>query len=272
MKILILILSAMLTCFLFFSCGQRKSPEKNIDKLDEQHFSLMEQGKYEESLKVAIEMEEMSRQTGDSIKPWYYLKIADSYYGMQDYQKSNEWIGKAVYEKGFKNYKIFSEPKYEHLLTDSTFQKLVTTMRDRIGLDHPAKDFTIPLVNGDSLTLSSLKAKVVLIDFWDVRCAPCIKALPELKGYYEQFHNNGFEIIGISLDTEKDLLMNFLKKNNLPWKIACTYKGFYKDETAILYGINATPSTWLIDRRGILRFNEIKGEELKTAIESLIQE
>lgn len=260
----------MLACFLFFSCVQKKSPEKNLDKLDHQHFSLMEQGKYEESLKIALEMEEMARLTSDSIKPWYYLKIADSYNGMQDYQKSIECIEKAVYERDFKNYKIFLDPKYKHLQTDSSFQKLVTTMRDRIGLDHPAKDFSVALINGDSLTLSSLKGKVVLIDFWDVRCAPCIKALPELKSYYEQFRGNGFDIIGISLDTEKDLLMKFLDKNQLPWKIACSCKGFYKDETAILYGINATPSTWLIDRNGLLRYNEISGEELKSAIESLL--
>jgi peroxiredoxin len=272
MKKLRLILSITLACFLFFSCGQRKSPEKKMDELDNQHFSLMEQGKYEESLKVALEMEEMSRLTGDSMKPWYYLKIADSYNGMQNYQKSIEWIGKAIYEKGFKNYKIFLMPKYKRLHADSVFQKLITAMRDRIGLDHPAKDFKIPLVNGDNLTLSSLKGKVVLIDFWDIRCGPCIKALPELKSYYEQFHNYGFEIIGISLDTEKDLLMKFLCKNKLPWKIACTYKGFYKDESSNLYGINATPSTWLVDRKGILRYNEINGEELKTAIELLIKE
>lgn len=272
MKKLKLFFPTMLACFLFFSCGQRTTSEKNIDNLDNEHFSLMEQGRYEESLKIALEMEEIARHTGDSIKPWYFLKIADSYNGMQNYQKAIEWIGKAVNEKGFINYTIFLKPKYEHLQTDSTFQKLVSTMRDRIGLDHPAKDFTIPLVNGDSLSLSSLKGKVVLIDFWDVRCAPCIKAIPELKNYYEQFHNNGFEIIGISLDTEKDLLMKFLSKTTLPWKIACTYKGFYKDESSILYGINSTPSTWLVDRKGVLRYNEIKGEELKTAIESLIKE
>ena len=272
MRRLSLMLSTILVCFLFFSCGQRKSSDNNIDELDSKHFALMKQGKYEESLKIALEMEEMARKTGDSISPWYCLKIADSYNGMGNYKKSIEWIGKAVYEKGFKKYKLFLEPKYEHLQSDSTFQELMTVMKDRIGLDHPAKDFTIPLVNGDSLTLSSLKGKVVLIDFWDVRCAPCIKALAELKSYYEQFHNNGFEIIGISLDTEKDLLMKFLSKNNLPWKIACTYKGCYKDESSILYGINATPSTWLVDRKGILRYNEIKGEELKTAIELLLRE
>jgi peroxiredoxin len=231
----------------------------------------MNLGRYDESLKVAIGLDEMSRQSGDTIKPWYYLKIADSYYGLQNYNKSIEWIGKAVNERNFKNYKVFLTPKYKHLQTDSTFQKLVTVMKERVGLNHPAKDFTVTLTNGDFFNLSSQKGKVILIDFWDVRCAPCIKALPELKSYYEQFHKNGFEIIGISLDTDKELLMNFLNKKKIPWKITCSYKG-WKDELVILYGIAATPSTWLIDRKGILQYNEIKGEELKAAIELLLKE
>ena len=138
-------------------------------------------------------------------------------------------------------------------------------------LYYDKKDFIVTLTNGDFFNLSSQKGKVILIDFWDVRCAPCIKALPELKSYYEQFHKNGFEIIGISLDTDKELLMNFLNKKKIPWKITCSYKG-WKDELVILYGIAATPSTWLIDRKGILQYNEIKGEELKAAIELLLKE
>jgi len=66
--------------------------------------------------------------------------------------------------------------------------------------------------------------------------------------------------------------MKFLDKNSLPWPISCSYKGFYKDETELIFRVNATPSTWLVDRKGILRYNEIKGEELKTAIESLLKE
>jgi peroxiredoxin len=272
MKEVRLILTACILSTLFLSCKQNKAPTNNMESLDNKHFELMTQGKFEESLKIALKMEEMSRQAGDTVKPWYYLKIADSYNGMKNYQKSIEWISKAVYERKFNNYKIFLETKYKNLQLDSTFQKLITVMKDRIGLNHPAKDFTVSLLNGDSFNLSSRIGKVVLIDFWDVRCAPCIQALPELKNLYEQYNKEGFEIIGISLDTDKELLMKFLDKNSLPWPISCSYKGFYKDETALIYGINATPSTWLVDRKGILRFNEIKGDELKTAIESLLIE
>lgn len=246
-------------------------PDFLMEIIDSKHFTLMKLGRYDESLEVAIELEKMSRQSGDTIKPWYYLKIADSYYGLKNYNKSIEWIGKAVHERNFKNYKIFLSQKYKHLQTDSTFQKLVIVMQDRIGLNHFAKDFTVSLINGDSFNLSSQQGKVIFIDFWDVRCAPCIKALPEMKSYYDQFHKDGFDIIGISLDTDKELLMNFLDKKKIPWKIACSYKG-WKDELVALYGIAATPSTWLIDRKGILQYHDINGEELKTAIESLLRE
>lgn len=144
-------------------------------------------------------------------------------------------------------------------------------MKDIIGLQHPAKEFTVYLLDGEKLKLSSQKGKVVLIDFWDVYCPPCIKAMPELKALFEQYSDEGLEIIGISLDTDKEKLLDFLKKHNISWKIACSYKG-WKDKTAILYGINATPSTWLIDRKGILRYYNLKGTELKGAIEKLISE
>ena len=92
-----------------------------------------------------------------------------------------------------------------------------------------------------------------------------------MKDYYEELHQDGFEILGISLDTDKELLAKFLTKEDIPWNIACSYKG-WDDELVELYGFAATPSTWLIDRKGKLRYNEISGEELKSAIGTLLRE
>jgi peroxiredoxin len=241
-----------------------------IQITDKKDFVLMKAGKFDEALKVAFKLEEMSREIGEEGNPWYCLKIADSYLGMKNNDKAVEWIGKAVHERNFKNYRYLQNSQYEPLQKDSGFLKLITYMKDKIGLQHPAKDFTVKLVDGGEFSLSSLKGKVVLIDFWDVRCTPCVKAIPELKDCYEKFHKAGLEIIGISLDTDKDLLKTFLGEASIPWKIACSYKG-YEDDAAKLYGINATPSTWLIDRKGILQYNEVKGEELKAAIEELLK-
>jgi len=62
-----------------------------------------------------------------------------------------------------------------------------------------------------------------------------------------------------------------VKQTELPWKIACSWNG-WDDTTAKLYRISATPSTWLVDRRGVVRYCDVRGEELRTAVETLIAE
>jgi len=240
------------------------------DYTDRREFMLLKMGKFDEALKVALELEDMPEQTGNRKSAWNFLKIVDCYLGVQDLEQAIHWMGKAVYERAFKSYELFERDKYAVLQSDERFQKMIRHMKDAIGLQHPAKNFTISLLDGKEFDLSSQKGKVVLIDFWDVACVPCRKAMPELRNLLNQYGKDGFEIIGISLDTDENLLLNFLKENDIPWKIACSYKG-WKDETAISYGINATPSTWLIDRDGILQYFNLKGEELKHAVEELTQ-
>lgn len=79
----------------------------------------------------------------------------------------------------------------------------------------------------------------------------------------------GLLILGISLDTERKLLDDYLQEMEIPRKMACSLKG-WGDETVKLYRINATPSTWLIDRQGILRHINLKGEKLTRAITELL--
>lgn len=241
-----------------------------MDIMDRKHFALLSMGKHAESLEVALALEEIARQSPDRGKPWFCLKISDSYLGMGKYDHALDWIGRAVREKGFTGYKLFMKPQYRELHKNPGFQALLRLMKDKIGLDQPARDFTVRLTDGSDFSLSSRKGKVVLVDFWNVRCAPCVKAFPELKALYAQHHERGLEIVGISLDTEKELLHDFLKKNDIPWPIACSCRG-WRDELVSLYHVDATPSTWLIDRHGVLRFNDVRGDELKTAIEELLQ-
>lgn len=242
-----------------------------FEMTDKKQFILQKLGRFDEALRVAFELEEMSQQLVNRKSPWNYLKIADSYLGMQNEEKAVEWMKKAVYERGFKKYKYFQHKKYQNLHLDRNFQTLINHMKVSIGLEQPAKDFSVKLLDGENFRLSSQKGKVVLIDFWDVYCPPCIKAIPELNKLFRQYSNEGLEIIGISLDTDEKKLLAFLGKNYIPWKIACSYQG-WKDETAILYGINATPTTWLIDRKGILRYYNLKGAALENAIGKLIEE
>jgi peroxiredoxin len=138
-------------------------------------------------------------------------------------------------------------------------------------LGRKAKDFRITLLDGSAFTLSAQSGKVVLIDFWDVRCPPCRREMPVLKNLFKDFKDKGLEIVGISLDTDRALLEDYVKKEKLPWKISCSLDG-WNDSTATLYKISATPSTWLIDRHGVARYYAVRGEDLRRAVEELVRE
>ena len=82
---------------------------------------------------------------------------------------------------------------------------------------------------GNSVALSQYQGKVTLLNFWATWCGPCVGELPNVLKTYEKFHPQGFEIIGISLDQEKDALESFVKKNEMTWPQAFDGKGWEND-------------------------------------------
>jgi thiol-disulfide isomerase/thioredoxin len=70
---------------------------------------------------------------------------------------------------------------------------------DDVAIDSPARDFQAHLLGGGDLSLSSLRGKVVLVDFWATWCPPCLKEMPNLVSIYENQHDKGFEIISVYL-------------------------------------------------------------------------
>ncbi len=120
-------------------------------------------------------------------------------------------------------------------------------------------DFKETDVEGKPLSISQYKGKVVLVDFWATWCGPCVVKLPEIQAAYNKYHDKGFEVVGVSLDEEKDALQKFTKQKKMPWPEFFDGKR-WENKLAVKYGVDATPTGYLLDREGKI-IAKLSGDE-----------
>jgi thiol-disulfide isomerase/thioredoxin len=125
-------------------------------------------------------------------------------------------------------------------------------------------------VGGETVSPSTLKGKVVVVDFWAPSCGPCIRDFPSLKELYSKHKAEGLEVLGISVDPDEKELKNYLEKHPLPWPVKYDGSGS-TNRLAEAFGIREIPVVWLIDRHGTLR--DLDGrEDRDKKIEGLLLE
>jgi peroxiredoxin len=111
-----------------------------------------------------------------------------------------------------------------------------------------AADFTLKDINGRAVSLSSLRGKVVLLNFWATWCPPCKAEMPSMNRLYNELRPRGFEILGISTDSSLLYVRDFLSKNRIDFQIL-----FDEGKTVSRqYRVFSMPTTFLIDRNGII--------------------
>lgn len=132
-----------------------------------------------------------------------------------------------------------------------------------------AKEFTQKSSIGEIINLDDYKGKFILLDFWASWCAPCRKEHPNLIKTYEQFKDKNFEIISVSLDSEKANWLNAISKDKITWIQISDLKG-QQNEIALKYGVQSVPANFLIDPNGLILAKNIKGEELNLKLKKLI--
>jgi thiol-disulfide isomerase/thioredoxin len=118
---------------------------------------------------------------------------------------------------------------------------------DAVGKPLPIEFKT---ADGRAVNLATLSNKVVLVDFWATWSPGCVKLSPEVKQLYDQFHTNGFDVVGINFDDDTNQARQFIVKEGLGWP---QYFGGRENKFGRDYSINAIPVLWLVDRKGIVR-------------------
>ena len=164
--------------------------------------------------------------------------------------------------------------KFDPALSASSIVKSLTKRVEvlkSVAVGKLAPDFTQNDVNGNPVTLSSLRGNYLLIDFWAAWCGPCRRENPNVVVAYKKYHDRGFDILGVSLDNSKEDWMRAISDDRLTWTQVSDVKGWAND-AAQLYGISSIPSNLLLDREGKIIFKNLRGEDLHTELENLLAE
>lgn len=151
----------------------------------------------------------------------------------------------------------------------SRFGRIIEERIDRLArTDQGAKapDFTLPDTKGNQVTMSSIKGKIKIIDFWASWCGPCRLNNPALRKLYDEFHDKGLEIIGVSLDTDKESWEMAIEKDGLIWVNVSSLKG-WDCETISLYNVSGVPSLFILDEYNNIMATGLRGEQLRNFLQ-----
>ena len=134
-----------------------------------------------------------------------------------------------------------------------------------------APDFTMNDPAGKPVQLSSLRGKVVMIDFWASWCAPCRQENPNVVKLYQKYNAKGFEIIGVSLDRTREEWVKAIEDDQLSW-VHVSDLQFWQNSAARLYSVNSIPQTYLLDKEGKIIAKGLRSEQLAAKLAELFPE
>lgn len=139
-----------------------------------------------------------------------------------------------------------------------------------LAIGKPAPEIELESPEGNKVKLSSLKGKVVLIDFWASWCGPCRKENPNVVKIYNKYKDKGFEIYGVSLDKDREAWLKAIQSDQMNWLHVSDLK-FWQSAAAQTYQIQAIPATFLVDKGGLIIGRNLRGNALEDKVAEVLK-
>jgi peroxiredoxin len=189
----------------------------------------------------------------------------------EKYPKAFYNLGFALIKAGKEKEGVESLKKYVVIEPNSSQASAAKTIiaNPKLAGEKLAIDFKVKAYSGEELSLSNLKGKVVLLDFWATWCGPCIIEMPAVKATWQKYQNDNFVIVGVSLDNSKKAFDTFIKKEGITWMQYFDGAG-WDNKIARLYNVHSIPTTVLIDHQGVIRAVGLRGQQLYKKIGDLL--
>ncbi len=175
------------------------------------------------------------------------------------------------FEENFSTYASLYQQVRDALIERYPSNSFVQHVDKRVktSLEAIAPEIAMPGRNGDTIRLSQLRGKVVLIDFWASWCRPCRMANPEVVQLYHKYNADGFEVFSVSLDNSRDAWLAAIEQDGLVWPWHVSDLTGWKSSGGATYGVTSIPHTLIIDREGRIVARNLRGAELARKLQEM---
>ena len=225
-----------------------------------------------------------ARMAGDTITTRFFARQLDSI--VQEAKKAERAFLKKHTDSPISAYilsRIYMHPgtwtqgdslmKYlDSDIQKSKYARYRTMMIEKWKSVEPGKP-VLPFAQDDTaghyVYTKQFNGRYYLIDFWASWCGPCRKENPNLLQTYQRFHKKGFDMLGVSLDDDRNKWIAAIQKDQLPWPQVSDLKG-WNNAVASLYAVRSIPTNFLINKNGIIVARSLSAEELNKKLEELL--
>ncbi len=235
-----------------YTTARQKQDQQEMDRVEKEYFALQD-----EKTRLAYKFIEKNKDNYTSA-----LILSDLSFN----QDADAKKLKALYDK------LSPEVKKSSMAQDA-IQRIELNLKTAIGMKAP--DFEAPTPEGKTLKMSDVlkNSKVLILDFWASWCKPCRRENPYVVEIYKKYHPKGLEILGVSLDKPdaRDAWLKAIEDDGLTWKHV-SHLQYWQDPVARLYGVQSIPSTFILDKNGVIRAKNLRREKLEAKIKELLNE